>query len=456
MLKYIIKRVLYFVPTMLVISIIVFGLSKIVPGDIVEHKLQVNPESVTEQGISDVTYEHTARELGLDKPHFYFTIISSAFPKNLYTILKKDRRIATENLIKQYGNAQQIALFHQTVQDFLKKTNPNDTLNLRNNALQLLIQDDNEKISTIINEMKLAVVSQPTVETEVNNIFNQYQKVIVEQTRYKLYIPVFYWYGFDNQYHHWLTGFLSGNWGTTNSGQTVLEKIRRPLSITLIMSISAIIVSFALAIPIGIYTAAHKNTMLGKNLMRVLFALYSMPIFWVALMALKFLTTPQYGMKIFPSAGLSDVYTEESFWIFWLNNFSRITLPILCMAIHPIAVIARLLQGAMIHNLESDYIRTARAKGLSEKRILNHHAFRNALFPLITLLGQLMPILITGSFIIENIFNIEGMGRVAYEAFQGQDWQLVYIVLLLSAVMILVSNLISDILYKWANPRVEL
>jgi peptide/nickel transport system permease protein len=456
MLKYIFQRLLYFIPTLLVISVIVFGLSKLTPGDPVDNKLQINPESNSTAGFSDEMYQEVARELGLDKPVFYVTVTARAFPKDLYLILRKDQRTATENLIKQYGNFDEIQTFHQSVKDFLQQIKNTDSLNLGNNARQLLIQEEDAKISFILNEMHQSAAPSSILLSKIAAIQAKYAHLKTGATRAQLFLPTFYWYGFDNQYHHWLMNFLRGNFGVANNGQAIGDKIQRPLSITLIMSLLAIFLSYLIAIPIGIYTAAHQHTRAGKWLMQGLFALYSLPLFWLALMVLRFLTTPQYGMKIFPSAGLSDVNTETSFIAFLAVNLSRMILPILCMTIHPTAVIARQLQGAMLENLQLDYIRTARAKGLTWSRILQYHAFRNALFPLITLFGQLLPILITGSFMIEYIFNIKGMGRIAYEAIGEQDWNVVYIVLMLSAAMVLAGNLVADLLYKWANPRVEL
>ncbi len=456
MLKYIFQRLLYFIPTLLVISVIVFGLSKFTPGDPVENRLQINPESNSNAGFSDEMYQQVARELGVDKPVFYCTVTTRAFPKNLYSILKKDQRTATENLIKQYGNFDKIHIFHQSVKDLLLQLADADSLNLGNNARQLLIQEEDEKISFILTEIRQSGASSSILSRKITDIQTKYDYIKSDATRAQLFLPTFYWYGFDNQYHHWLMNFLKGNFGVANNGQAIRGKIQTPLSITLMMSLLAIFLSYIIAIPIGIYTAAHQNTRSGKWLMHGLFALYSLPLFWLALMALRFLTTPQYGLKIFPSAGLSDVNTEGSFMSFLSVNVSRIILPILCMMIHPTAVIARQLQGAMLENLQLDYIRTARAKGLTWSRILRHHAFRNALFPLITLFGQLLPLLITGSFMIEYIFNIKGMGRIAYEAIVEQDWHVVYIVLMLSAVMVLAGNLVADLLYKWANPRVKL
>ena len=426
------------------------------PGDPVENQLQNNPESNVNTGFSDKLYDQTKHTLGLDKPVFYAAITSQAFPKNLYSISRKDQRIAAENIIKQHGNWDKISAFHQIVKSFLLKINGNDSLRFSPDLQQLLIQDDDARIVFILNQIHQKALEKGLFITETKEIADKYEVIKTQSTRYKLFMPTVYWYGFNNQYHHWLISFLTGDFGTANDGQTIWDKIQRPLSITLIMSLLAIILSYLIAIPIGLFTAANKNKGRGKWLMRSLFAAYSLPTFWIALMALRFLTTPQYGMKIFPSAGLSDLYSDGSFMDFFSTNIGRMTLPILCMIIHPTAIIAKQLQGAVYDNLQLDYIRTARSKGLNQQRILIHHAFKNASFPLITLFGQLLPVLITGSFIVEYIFNIKGMGRVAYEAIGEQDWHVVYAVLMLSAFMVLTGNLMSDLIYKWANPKIEL
>lgn len=451
MLKYTLQRIIYFIPTLLVISIIVFLLSKITPSDPVETYLNINAES-SNTSISDELYQQTAHQLGLDKPVFYFTLTSKAFPKDLYTIIRKSERSSVENLIKKYGNYDKIALFHAAIKSLIRQLP--DSSAVKNNLQQLILQDDDEKISFILNDITHHAPIESPLAKDIQGLKESYNIVKTQPQRSLLFIPTFYWYGFDNQYQNWLSHFLKGDWGMAKNGQNVLDKISRPLSITLIMSLLAIVFSYLIAVPLGVFTAANHNTVIGKTLVQGLFASYSIPSFWVALLALRFLTTPQYGMKIFPSAGLSDLQMSEAFFPFIMDNLGRLILPVLCMMIHPIAIIARHLQGAMLDDLSLDYTRTARAKGLNPIQVLRKHVFKNALFPLITLLGQLLPSLISGAFIVEYIFNIKGMGRTAFEAIDEQDWNVVYSILMLSAIMILIGNLIADGLYKWANPRI--
>jgi peptide/nickel transport system permease protein len=454
MLLFLLKRLAFFIPTLLVISVIVFGLSKQTAGDPVFNKLPDGEESDASNAVSDEIYLETAKELGLDKPNFYFSLTSQAFPKEGYKIVKKDERVALENLTKKYGNWAEILAFHHTAKAILLKLPMPDTLGFNNELQQLLIQDEGERIRFLLEELHKKSVETGLFKEDINQLKGAYQTVMGHPTREKLYLPTFYWYGLDNQYHNWISNFFIGNFGFAKDGQTVAQKISIPLSITLFMSIPTIFLAYLIGVPLGIFSAANRQKRSGKWLMKIIFALYSLPTFWIAVMAIRFLTTPEYGIKLFPSAGLSDINTAFSISQYLIHNLGNFILPILCMLVHPIAYIARLTQGAIVDNLSLDYVRTARAKGLAQGQILRQHVLKNALFPLITLFGTMLPLLIGGSFIVEFVFNIKGMGMIAYEAIAERDWQVVYTVLMFSAIMVLLGTLISDILYKWANPRV--
>ena len=456
MWQYLLRRLAYVIPTLLVISVIIFGLSKQTAGDPVLAQMLDNDEHNASNSVSEDVYLSTAKNLGLDKPLFYFTLTSQAFPYDFYKIIKKDQRTASENLVKRYGNWIQIAAFHQGIKDNLSKLSLPDSLGFNNNLQQLLIQDDNEKILFLLTQLNDKAHKTGVFKAEMTLLKQRYEVIINNSTRSKLFIPAFYGYGFDNQYHQWIIHFFKGNFGVAKNGQSVSHKISIPLSITLTMSLPAIFLAYLIGVPLGIFTAANRQKRAGKWAMKMIFALYSLPTFWIALMAIRFLTTPEFGLKIFPSAGLVNLNQTFSISNYLTANVFRFILPVLCMIIHPIAYIARLTKGAIVDNLSLDYVRTARAKGLTEWKILNQHVLKNALFPLITLLGTLFPMLISGSFVIEYVFNIKGMGRVALDAIGEQDWQVIYTVLMLSAIFVLLGTLVSDILYKWANPRVAI
>lgn len=455
MFKFILKRVLFFIPTWLAISVVVFQLSQCTSGDPVAGFLQ---NDVEKGNSNDELYEQTARKLGYDRPSFYVSITSKAHPDTLYKTLRKDQRIALESLINQYGNWDQINAFHHSIKAFLLKIEENtEGVKLNNNLQQLLIQSELDKIRFYLENLKKIPLPQGLQANEVEKITNSFENIINNPTRSLLFIPKITFNGFNNRYHGWLMRFVKGDFGMSlRDDLPVSKKISNPLSITLLMSLFAIILSYLIAIPLGIYAASKQGTRIERWLTRSIFALYSVPNFWIATLAIVFLTTPQYGLKIFPSAGMADLAPDASFWTWIGANLGKLILPILCMSIHLTMVLTRHLQSNMVETLQAEYIRTAKAKGTPYRLILIKHAFQNALFPLITLFGQLLPTLITGSFIVEFIFNIPSMGWTVFEAISNRDWTVVYAVVMLASLMILIGSLLTDILYKKMNPRVQL
>ena len=207
--------------------------------------------------------------------------------------------------------------------------------------------------------------------------------------------------------------------------------------------------------PLGVFSAINRYKRRGKWLVKGLFALYSLPTFWLATLAAMFLTTRFYGLKIFPEVGIGNPPVNatilESLWA----SLPHFMLPILCMTIHPVAVIARHMQAAVQETLKKDFILAAKAKGLSQKRVIWRHAVRNSLTPMVTLLAAMVPSLVTGALAVEMIFNLNGMGQMTINALMGNDWSVVFAVLMLVSAAILLSNVLSDILYRWLNPRID-
>jgi peptide/nickel transport system permease protein len=456
MFQYIIKRLSLTIPTWLIISVVIFSLSRCATGDAVSDKLRNSAESNSANLIPNALYAETAHELGLDKPTFYFSILPAAFPDTFYKIIRRDEQKALEQLIWQYGNWSAIFSFYNQSKIFLSKIEQNTEGGVfKNNAQQLLIQHTDEAISFHLHELKR--LSDTTVfKSDVEKIAKAYTHLKQNATTHQLYIPRFHWFGFDNQYHHWLVQFLKGDFGVSKNDQTVIEKLKPAISITLVLSLCAILLAFLTGIPLGVFIATNRQNKRGRWVMRLIFAIYSLPTFWLATLAAMFLTTRFYGLKIFPNVGLAtDVPVGATIWetLFW--SAGHLLLPIICMALHPSTVIARQMQGAVVDVLKKDYIQTARAKGLPQSRVIWHHAVRNALTPLITLLGQMIPSMITGAFAVELIFNLQGMGRTTIEAIFSNDWSVVYSVLILLSLVILMSNVLVDALYRWFNPRVR-
>ena len=292
---------------------------------------------------------------------------------------------------------------------------------------------------------------------EVKNLLASYDHVKNNKTPSKLWTPTFRWYGFNNQYHLWFTGFITGNFGkSTQDGREVVEKIKNALSWTLLLNFISIFLAYLISIPLGVKAAANRDSVFDKTSTLVTFLLYSLPSFWIATILVVFFTTPEYGAwtNIFPSIGLGKNYGISSGWANFWDTAAHLILPVFCLTYTALAFISRQVRGGMLDVLKMDYIRTARAKGVDQKKVIWKHAFRNSLFPIITLFAAVFPATMAGSVVIEVIFNIPGMGRLAFDAIFADDWPIVFSVLMLAAILTIIGNLVADMLYATTDPRV--
>ncbi len=464
MLASILRRLMWFVPLFFLISCIAFGLSKLAPGDAVE---RINQGGF---GIGDPTispaaaalaYQQTAQRLQLDKPAFYFSITTASQSDTLYRILRKDRRANLHKLSAQYGNWKQVQAYYHALQSAEEDayTLADSLKTKRNRYLSILselyVEHENARIDNRIHRLQEGGILGSASQTIQEN----YQQLKATQRPYKQYIPAFHWHGFDNQYHRWIRDFLQGDFGISlYDFKPVSHKIKSALFWTLIINSIAILIAYLLAVYLGVLSARKKGSKLDKGINISLFLLYSLPSFWVATLLVVFFTTPEYGAwtDIFPSTGLGSLPKDAPFWSRFLETASHLILPIFCVTYASLAFIARQTRNGMLEVFPQLYIRTARAKGLPERKVIWKHAFRNALFPLITIFAAVLPASIAGSVIVEQIFNIPGMGRLMLDSILNQDWTVVYAILLLGAVLTMLGILIADLLYAWADPRVRL
>jgi len=270
------------------------------------------------------------------------------------------------------------------------------------------------------------------------------------------YIPQFIWYGSENQYSYWMTDFSSGDFGTSyRDRKPVGLKVGTALKWTLIISLISILLSYSIGIPLGVYSAKNHNSPVERVISTTLFSIHSIPSFWLASLLIIFLASYEY-LPIFPSYGLGLFDHHESPFSEFVDLAYHLVLPVICWSYSGIAYISEQTKRSVLNELSSDYIRTARAKGLGEKQIYWKHALKNASFPLITQFGNLFPALISGSFVIEYIFAIPGMGKLLLDSIALRDYPVVFSILMISAVLILIGTLVSDLLYLKFDKRISL
>lgn len=266
-------------------------------------------------------------------------------------------------------------------------------------------------------------------------------------------------YGLDKplheQYFTWLGRLARLDLGRSFSSDNrpVLDKIKERLPITLSLNLVALIIEFGLAIPIGVLAAVKRDTILDKGITVFVFLGFAVPTFWLALLLMYL-----FGVKLnwLPISGLHTLGYESYSWLGRLWDLTKhLVLPICVASFGSFAGVSRYMRSAMLQVIGQDYITTARAKGLSERVVIWKHALRNALLPLITLLGFSIPGLIGGSVIFETIFAIPGMGQLFYQGVMSRDYPVVMGILVIGAFLTLLGNLIADISYALADPRIR-
>jgi len=255
------------------------------------------------------------------------------------------------------------------------------------------------------------------------------------------------------QYFYWARDLISGDLKSFKDNQPVLEKIWERFLNSFPLFLVATILTWTLAFPLGVRSALTQGSVFDKVSTFMSYALISIPGFFLSyiciIVMVKQLHFPVIGMETF---GLENAGTMVSL----MDRLEHIALPAFMSAMGGIAILSRYVRSQMLETLNQDYIRTARAKGLSEDTVVYHHGLRNALLPFITLFGLMIPGLIGGSVIFETIFAWPGMGRLGYEAILSRDFPIILTLNFFAAALALVGTLISDILYAVVDPRIKL
>lgn len=468
MLRYVIRRLIVSIPTLLIISLAVFGLSKCAPGDPIvevfgeETIVLLEPQQVAEN------YRRKAAQLGLNKPLFYFSLTTAAFPDSLWKIYPLDRRDRLSDITAQNGNWTATCNFEAALNESLKTMEalPDSVQQKPYFRLALLELSNQRQLDKIEHKFQIAdslhtrmAVEFIPLKTSMDALRDNTSEVCNNILSSRLNTPAFYWYGTNNQYQYWLSGFLSGNWGLTKKQTPVWKELRPALLATMAVNCLAIFFAYLIAIPLGVEMARNKGRALDRWGQRILVFLKAMPVFWVGSLLVILFCSPIFGPPLIPNPYLdiTDAWNvdSESFLSWFSNKLPKFVLPILVMVLFSLAVLAMQMRGGMLETLNLDYVRTARAKGVSEADVHWTHAFRNGLFPIITIFGTVFPALFTGSLVIETLFNFPGMGKKAQSAFLSYDLTTLCAILMIAAFFSIVGNLIADLMYAWADPRVR-
>jgi len=258
-------------------------------------------------------------------------------------------------------------------------------------------------------------------------------------------------YGLDRsmmvQYFDWLGGVFHGDFGVSILTNTdIRQELFRRLPVTLHLGILALIISFVLGIPAGVICAVRRGTWIDTIVTSLANIGITIPVFWLGVVLIYFFALKLGWLPVF---GYTSPFTD-----FWLNT-KQIIMPVFCLAISTVAAIARQARSSMLEVMHQDYIRTAWSKGLKERGVIITHGLKNSLIPVMVLIGLGLSGIVGGSVLVETVFAIPGMGRLAVEAMGNSDYPVIQGVVLIFAVMVLLTNLIVDLSYGWLDPRVQ-
>ncbi|MFT6716276.1 MAG: peptide/nickel transport system permease protein [Saprospiraceae bacterium] len=483
MLKYIVRRFLIFIPTLVAISLLAFIISINSPADPVEQLARsataegnTNSESSATEKIKNEIRER----LGLNLPVFYFSVKTWADCDTLNNISSKAQRESLTSLTRQYGNWEDIQTYHLQTQTCLQQINSikqdsssSETIaNLRFSTISLLETSEKSIIQNKIFELITGAnhINKKELSESFYKLKTSFASIENNSKTWLNYLPTLQLNGFNNQYHIWILGDLftgkvrnrkgviRGDFGNSYAdNQPVIKKIKQTFLYSFVLVVISIVMAYVISIPLGIYAAYKADSLFDNVSSVIIFMLFSLPSFFVGTWLLYYFANPDHFMW-FPTGGVNDPAIFEESWSFWkklVHQSPYFVLPIITYTYSSFAFTSRIMKVSILDVLGQDYIRTARAKGLSEYTVLTKHALKNAMLPMITMFANIFPAAVGGSVILETIFSIPGMGSEIYNAVVGTDIPMIVAVFTITGFLTVIGYLFSDILYALIDPRIK-
>lgn len=448
MKKLILKRLLISVPLLLAIAFTAFILRDIMESDSYEHfqDSQNLPSSLRKSEIV-----HRAKTEFRDLPLFYISIQPWTYPDTLYRYVMKSDKKRIKGLLNQgvpWPAVQNYLSEEQKMMEGL--VNRLDKLNMEEMTSLYEIDALSAKLDAMTDSTRAGVLWL--------TLKGSLQKMKEGRNRFALFIPSLDWHGSKNRFHIWLKKIVRGDWGVSRSDyRPSWVKIREAISWTLSISLVSLLMVYLISLFLGEWLFRRKEKQKGKLTETFLFFLYSIPRFFLAmLMILVFASdTVSPVLHIFPTPGFFDSDPRASLPEQWARYGSQLVLPVLCMVLPSLAYLTRIYSNRLRDEKCKPYAFMAWSKGDEEDFITRHHLRRNALLPLIALLGMEIPALFGGSIVIEVLFNIPGMGRLMLQSILIQDWVIVFNILLLIGAFTILGKLLADLLYGLTDPRIR-
>jgi peptide/nickel transport system permease protein len=442
MRAYIIKRILLMIPTLFGITLISFAIIRLAPGDPAVLKARAGAEGITDQALAKKIVEQTQRIYGLDKPillNFKLWSVES----NIATLkeMLKDGEVPFEvkdPLITKIKRAGHGAVY-PVMTEFLSGGGSG------------VYRED--LIDIITNRTPVRVVQGWDLQEKEDYIRGWWEE---HEPEYRLNTPKKVLMTFtEAQYGNWVKRLVTFDFGESfKDKRPVLDILKERVPVSIRITMTGLFLAYLIAIPIGVFSATHQFSLVDKFITTFLFMLYSMPSFWVATMMIVYLCGGDFW-DLFPVSGLHSLgWKNMPFIQQMLDHMWHLVLPVTCFTYGSFAFLSRMMRTGMLETIRQDFIITARAKGLSERVVIMKHAFRNSVIPIVTMMSYLLPWMIGGSFIIETIFTIPGMGYLGFTSILARDYPVIMAIFTISAFLSLLGILLSDITYSLVDPRI--
>lgn len=468
MLAKIIRRILNALMLLWLISMLAFGLTKLMPGDEVADYIQIDERGYTtieNPVVQREAYLKVQHLRGYDLPAFYFTITPSLYSDVIPNSIPLTEKNILRSWIDHSKNPAWAANLHQLTVANLKtacNASPHNSTNisfclLYNDALNTADPDIIlRRAKSIYQEWENDTNRTTSLAEDLKTYITAVEKANeAGENKFTSWMPVIKWNGTANQYHQWMKGLLLQQPLTSLiDGRNTWKKIGEALRWTLLMNGLALCLAIGAGVWIGIWSGRNDGTKREKWIHMLLFALFAVPSFWLATLMIYFLASGEW-LQIFPAGGLGAYQRTENWLekIFILMN--HLLMPVLCLALGSLAYVSRQMKQSYLHEKTMPYVTALSLHGIPSKILNKKHIIPNALFPVITMTGGAIPALLSGSLIIEVIFNIPGMGRLMFNSLMARDWPVAFPVLMLSALVTVVAYVLTDVIYKVADPRVK-
>lgn len=456
MARYLLRRLLLAIPVLWLIATAIFLLSKMMPGAYGSEHLRQTEGSYYSKGDAESrskAYRQFLRDTGQDLPLFYFSITPSPEPDTLNRVYPEHDRQLLRSLSWRYGDAAQAALFFRSLKQVEQEATPTQRRQLQPYLLTIQQHTKPSDLRASLQGMRGVI---PEDQPAYTSLTAHADRLTENKAKYSYLIPVWQWHGTDNQYHQWLSDLLNGGLGISlRDGRPVASVLFEAIGNTWWLLLFSVCMAALLSMELALLMVRQTGSKWRQVILPTLFLLDSVPLFVLAMLLLVLLASPAF-LQLFPVYGMGYYSSTTQSWLQASSEWLQfMALPMLCLVLANLPYLTNQFYHAVASVAGQDYIRTARAKGLSEGKVIRKHMLRNALLPVITLLSDFLPALVAGAVIIETIFAIPGIGRLLIDAVLARDYPVIVGIVVIVAVFKLLAHLLSDLLYATADPRIR-